>query len=190
MQQHLLAFQVLQPAARSPNVKGWTSRRFLGVPGQIWNLQPLRRKVGERADQPDAFFRQRKHEEVMRGCHGAYQGRQMKSVRHFGQRFWPVRKAKHSRHVGACEYPQPIRLIVPELIDRVRLRALELSDLVFILNVALRAGEMLEPLFEIGELVLIDTGFLQLRQCLLGEVLELRAIGLDVLDQGRDRQVQ
>src|ERR1700748_750272 len=58
LQQHLLAFQVLQPAAPSTYVKGWTPWRLLGVPGQVRNMQPYRRKISEGVDQPDALFRQ------------------------------------------------------------------------------------------------------------------------------------
>src|SRR5258706_10294264 len=120
------------------------------------------------------------------GRKARYRWRKMKWVRHFGQWSWRIRETEHSHHVRGGEHRQSVRLIVPEFIDRVRLRALELSDLVFILNVLLRTCEMLEPLFENGDVVLVDTGFLQLRQRLLGEVLERGAIGPDVLNQGRD----
>jgi hypothetical protein len=79
-----------------------------------------------------------------------------------------------------------MRLIVPEGIERVRLGALELSDFVFILNVALKAGKMIEALLEIDDLALVDASLPQLHQCLAGEISERDAIGPDVLDQGRD----
>jgi hypothetical protein len=84
MQLHLLAFEILQPAARSPYVKGWPTGRFFGALGQIRNLQPHRREIGECVDQPNALLRQRKHEDIMRRGHGPYQRRQMKSVGCFG----------------------------------------------------------------------------------------------------------
>jgi hypothetical protein len=83
----------------------------------------------------------------------------MKSVRHFGQRFWPVREAEHSHHAGSGEHPQPVCLIVPERIDLVRLSALQLSDLVFILNVVVRSRDMIESFLENGDLALVGTGF-------------------------------
>src|SRR6202030_1753345 len=176
MQQRLLAFQVLQPAALSPYVKGRTPCRLLGVPRQVWNLQPHWRKIDEGVDQPDAFFRQCQHEDIVRRRHGAYQWRQMQPVRHLGQRFWRVGQAKQSHQAGGREYRQPMRLIVPEGIERVRLGALELSDLVFILNVTLKARQMIEPFLEIDDLALVDAGFPELRQCLSGEIPECDAI--------------
>src|SRR5580700_3372603 len=111
----------------------------------------------------------------------------MKPVRHLGQRFWRVGEAEHSHQAGGREHRQSIRLIVPERIERAWLRALELSDLVFILNVVLKACEMIESLLENGDLALVGAGLPQLRQRLPGEVPERDAIGADVLDQGRDR---
>src|SRR6202035_3648149 len=95
-QQHLLAFHVLQPTARSPYVEGRTPCRLLGVPRQVWYLQPHWRKVDEGVDQPDAFFRKCQHEDIVRRRHGAYQRRQMQPVRHLGQRFWRVGETKYS----------------------------------------------------------------------------------------------
>src|ERR1700722_17328177 len=43
MQQHLLAFQILEVTAWSPDMKGRPSRRFFCIPGQVWNLKSLRR---------------------------------------------------------------------------------------------------------------------------------------------------
>src|ERR1700761_5614093 len=108
----------------------------------------------------------------------------MQPVRHLGQRFWRVGEAKHSHHAWGREHRQPMRLIVPERIERVRLGALELSDFVFSLNVALKAGKMIEALLEIDDLALVDTSLPQLRQCLAGEISERDAIGPDALDQG------
>lgn len=167
-------------------MKGRTSCRLLGVPGQVWSLQPHHRKIGEGVDQPDAFFRQCQHEDIVRRRHGAYQWRQMQPVPHLGQRFWRVGKAEHSHQAGGREHSQPLRLVVPERIERVRLGALELSDFVLILNVAFKAGKMIETLLEIDDLALVDAGLPQLRQCLAGEISERDAIGPDVLDQGRD----
>src|SRR6202171_5655058 len=58
MQQHLLALQVLQPAARSPYVKGWTPCRFFRVPGLLRYLQPHRRQIGGGGDQACRFLPQ------------------------------------------------------------------------------------------------------------------------------------
>src|SRR3981189_1648176 len=114
----------------------------------------------------------------------------MKPVRYFRQWFWRVGKAKHSRQACRGEHRQSIGLIMPERFDRVRLCALQLSDLVFILNVMLWACEMSEPLLENGDLALVDIGLLHLRQGVLGEVLERGAIELGACPQGRCRQVQ
>ena len=79
-----------------------------------------------------------------------------------------------------------MRLIVPERIEGGRLGALELSDFVFILNVALKAGKMFEALLEIDDRALVDASLPQLRQSLPGDIPERDAIGPDVLDQRRD----
>src|ERR1700676_1787399 len=114
----------------------------------------------------------------------------MKPVRPLGQRFWRVGEPKHSHQAGGREHPQPVRLIVPERIEWVWLRALQLSDLVFIPNVMLKTCEMIEALFENRDLALVGAGLLQLRQRLPGEVPERDTIGTDVVDQGRGGQVQ
>jgi hypothetical protein len=157
--------------------------RLLGVPRRVWNLQPHWRKIDEGVDQPDAFFW---HEDIVRRRHGAYRWRQMQPVRHLGQRFWRVGEAKHSHQAGDREHRQPMRLIVPERIERVRLGALELSDFVFILNVALKTGKMIEPLLEIDDLAL-GRQSPSTALGLAGEISERDAIGPDALDQGRDR---
>src|ERR1700722_462782 len=113
----------------------------------------------------------------------------MQPVRHLGQRFWRVGEPKHSHQAGGREHRQPMRLIVPERIERVWLGALELSDLVFIVNVALKAGKMIKALLEIDDLALVDASLPQLRQCLPGEVPERDAIGADVVEW-RGGQVQ
>src|SRR3979411_2420910 len=100
----------------------------------------------------------------------------MKPVRYFRQRFWRVGKAKHSRQACRGEPRQSIGLIIPERFDRVRLCALQLSDLIFILDVMLCAYETIELLLENGYFSFVDAGFLHLRQSLLGEVLERGAI--------------
>src|ERR1700704_3830711 len=114
----------------------------------------------------------------------------MKPVRYFRQRFWRIGEAKHSRQACRGEHRQSIGLIMPERFDRVRLCALQLSDLVFILNVMLWAREMSELLLENGDLVLVDTGLLHLRQGFLGEVLERGAIELGACPKGRRRHIQ
>lgn len=82
---------------------------------------------------------------------------------------------------------------MPERTDRIRLYALELSDLAFILDVMLCAREAIELLLEGGDLGLVDATFTKLRQCFLDEVLERGergAVELDIASQGRRRQVQ
>src|SRR3977135_2570403 len=79
---------------------------------------------------------------------------------------------------------------MPERFDRVRLCALQLSDVVLILDVMLWARQMIELLLENSDLVLVDTGFLHLRQGFLGEVLERGAIELGACPQRRCRQGQ
>lgn len=152
-------------------------------------LQPHRRKILVGVDQPNAFFRQCQHEDIVRRRHSADQGRQMQPVRHLGQRFWRVGKAEHPHQAGGREHRQSMRLIAPERTERVRLGALELSDFVFILNVTLKARQMVEPFLENRDLALVDGGFPELRQCVLGEIPERDPIGPDVVDKGRDGQV-
>jgi hypothetical protein len=79
---------------------------------------------------------------------------------------------------------------MPERLDRIRLGALQLSDLVFVLDVVFGTCEMLEPLLEDGDFFLVGTGFLQLQQGFPGDVLESGAIKLRVIAQGRGREVQ
>jgi hypothetical protein len=79
-----------------------------------------------------------------------------------------------------------MRLILSERIERVRLGALELSDFVFILNVALKTGKTIEPLLEIDDLAL-GRQSPSTAPGLAGEISERDAIGPDALDQGRDR---
>jgi hypothetical protein len=68
--------------------------------------------------------------------------------------------------------------------------ALQLPDLVFILNILFRTRQLLEPFFEEADLFLVDAGFLQLRQRLPGEVLERGSIELGIFAEVRRRQVQ
>src|SRR2546430_14737479 len=79
---------------------------------------------------------------------------------------------------------------MPELVDWVWFCTLKLSDLVLILNVMFRTCEMLEPLLENGDFFLVGAGFLQLRQCFPGDILEGGAIDPGVIAQRRCRQIQ
>ena len=127
-------------------------------------------------NQPYNLFRQRQHEDVVWGCHGPDQWRQMESVGDFCQRLRRVRKSKGQCHRRCGEHPEAMGLVVPERFDRIRLGALKLADLVFVLNVALRSRQAIELRFEGGYFGPIRTGFSQLRQCLLGKILEREAI--------------
>src|SRR5258708_37192665 len=79
---------------------------------------------------------------------------------------------------------------MPERFDRVRLCAPLLSDLVLVLDIVLGACETIELLRERGNLSLVDTRFLQLRQGIPGDVLESSAIDLGAATEGRRRQIQ
>src|SRR5882757_2191275 len=79
---------------------------------------------------------------------------------------------------------------MPERFDRIRLCAPLLSDLVLVLDIGLDACETIELFRERGNLNLVDTRFLQLRQGFLGEVLESGAIDLGAATEGRRRQIQ
>jgi hypothetical protein len=114
----------------------------------------------------------------------------MEAIGDFRERFWRVRKAERSRCARRGEHRQPIGLIVPEGIDRIRLCVLLLSDLVLVLDIGLDACETIELFRERGNLNLVDTRFLQLRQGFLGEVLESGAIDLGAATEGRRRQIQ
>jgi hypothetical protein len=141
-------------------------------------------------DQPNPFLRQREHVDIVRRRHRPYQRRQMEAIGDFRERFWRVRKAERSRCARYGEHRQPIGLIVPEVIDRVRLCVLLLSDIVLVLDIVLGACETIELLRERGNLCLVDTRFLQLRQGIPGEFLERGAIDLGAAAQGRRRQIQ
>src|SRR3979490_2768758 len=75
---------------------------------------------------------------------------------------------------------------MPERFDRVRLCAPLLSDLV--LDIALGACEAVELVLKRSDPSLADTRFLQLRQGVLGEVLESGAIDLGAATEGRRRR--
>jgi hypothetical protein len=180
LQQNLFAFEILKTSARGPYMKGRTSGRFFNASGQVRYLQPVRRKVNEGMDQAHAFFRQREHE-------GVDQRRQMKAIRDFGEWLWRIRQAERSQRGRRGEHRQSIGQLMPERIDRIRLCALELSDLAFILDVMLCAREAIELLLEGGDLGLVDATFTKLRQCFLDVVLERGergAIEFDIASKG------
>ena len=74
--------------------------------------------------------------------------RQMKAIRDFGDWLWRIQQAERSQRGRRGEHRQSIGQLMPERIDRIRLCALELSDLAFILDVMLCAREAIELLLE------------------------------------------
>src|SRR5437879_2907877 len=114
----------------------------------------------------------------------------MEAVRDFGEWLWRIRQAEHSQCGGRGEHRQSSRQIMPERIDRIRLSALEPSDLVFILDIVLCAREVIELPFEGNDLALVDTAYPELRQRVPGQVLERSTVELGVTPQGGCRQIQ
>src|SRR4051812_47239704 len=96
----------------------------------------------------------------------------MQSIRHLGQWFWRVGETERPHRASCGEHRQSVRLSVPERLDIVRPGALALSDLVFILDVMVSSGEMVESLLQSSDLFLVGTGFPQLRQRFPDEVFE------------------
>jgi hypothetical protein len=81
VEQNLLPFQILQMAARRTNMDRRAPGRRFGVRRQARDRHSNGRQGHEDIDEPNAFFRQRQHESVMRRRHGADERCQMKAVR-------------------------------------------------------------------------------------------------------------
>jgi hypothetical protein len=82
---------------------------------------------------------------------------------------------------------------VPERLDRVRLCALALSDLVFVLNVLVSSREMIEPLLENGDFALVGAGFLNCDSASLARSLKAVRLTLAFVpkgDVGKYRETQ
>src|ERR1700730_18307670 len=100
----------------------------------------------------------------------------MRAIRRRRERLGAVRHAEGTYHRRRREHREPISLKFPELVYRVRLPVLKLSDLVVVRVVLVGTDKMAELLLEWFDPALVDPGFSHLRQCLGGQVLQRDAV--------------